>query len=166
MNASQPFSLFMNPWLIWSRLAWKTGEMAVASAQVIGHRASRLGIAGAVPSARDQRELALMGREKGEALLESSQAVWGRMLAMNQQYAVLAFKQMLATSAALMSITASRTPAESVARQSKLVRDTMMNSAVAASRLSGSAARIAQSAARPVHTRVSGNVRRLRRPSR
>jgi hypothetical protein len=34
-----------------------------------------------------------MGREKGEALLESSQAVWAPILAMNQQFAVLAFKQ-------------------------------------------------------------------------
>ena len=84
---------------MWSRLAWKTGEMAIASAQVIGHRTSRLALAGSVPSARDQREFALMGQEKGEAAMESAQAVGVRMLMLNQQFAALAFKQMLSASA-------------------------------------------------------------------
>ena len=83
-----------------------------------------------------------------------------------QQFAALACKQMLSASVALMSIAASRTAAESVERQSKLVRDTMAGSVVAASRLSGSTARLARRALKPVHTRVSGNVRRLGRLSR
>jgi hypothetical protein len=165
VNSSRALNLFMNPFLMWSRLAWKTVEMATASAQVIGHRTSRPALAGYVPSARDQREFALMGREKGEAALESAQAVGVRMLMLNQQYAALAFKQMLSASVALMSIAASRTAAESVDRQSKLVRDTMTSSVVAASKLSGSTAQLAQSALKPVHTRVSGNVRRLGRMS-
>lgn len=163
MNSSRALNLFMNPFLMWSRLAWKTGEMAIASAQVIGHRSSRLALAGSVPSVRDQREFALMGQEKGEAAMESAQAAGVRMLMLNQQFAALAFKQMLSASAALMSIAASRTAAESVARQSKLVRDTMAGSVVAASKLSGSTAQLARRALKPVHTRVSGNVRRLGR---
>ena len=151
----------MNPFLMWSRLAWKTGEMAIASTQVIGPRTSRLALAGSVPSVRDQREFALMGQEKSEAALESAQAVGVRMLMLNQQFAALAFKQMLSASAALMSIAASRTPAESVERQSKLVRDTMASSVIAASKLSGSTAQLARRALKPLHTRVSGNVRRL-----
>ena len=86
-------SRFMNPFLMWSRLAWETVEMANASAQVVGHRMSRLVLAGCVPNARDQREFALMGQEKGEAALESAQAVGVRMLMLNQQFAALAFKQ-------------------------------------------------------------------------
>jgi hypothetical protein len=166
MNTTQALGLFMDPLMVWSRLAWKTGEVAIASAQVIGHRVSRLALASAIPSTRDQREFSLMGGEKAEAALESAQAVWMRMLGMNQQFAALAMKQILSTSVTLMSLAASRTPAESVARQAKIVRETMTNSAVAASTLSGAAARVARSAARPVHTRISGNARRLSRRSR
>jgi hypothetical protein len=151
----------MNTFLMWSRLAWKTGEMALASAQVIGHRTGRLANAGYIPSARDQREFALMGQEKGAAALESAQAMGMPMLMLNQQFAMLAFKHMMAVSDSLMSIAASRTAGESAERQTKLVRDTMTRSAVAAAQLSGATARVARSALKPVHTRVSGNVRRL-----
>ena len=166
MNSSRNLNLFMNPFLMWSRLAWKVGEMAIASAKVIGHRTSRFALAGPVPTARDQREFALMGHEKGEAALESAQAVGVRMLMLNQQFAALAFKQMLSASAALLSLAGSRTAAESVERQSNLVRDTMTGSVVAASKLSGSTARLAQRALKPVRSRVSGNVRRLGRKAK
>jgi hypothetical protein len=161
VNSSRTLNLFLNPFLTWSRLAWKTGEMAIGSAQVIGHRTRRLALAGSVPSARDQREFALMGQEKGAAAMESAQAVGVRMLMLNQQFAALALKQALSASAALLSIAASRTPAESAGRQSKLVRDTLANSVVAASKISGATAQLARRALKPVHTRVSGNVRRL-----
>jgi hypothetical protein len=151
---------------MWSQLAWKTGEMAIASAQVIGHRTSRLALAGPVPSARDQREFALMGQEKGEAALESVQAVGVSMLMLSQQFAALAYKQMLSASVAMMSLAASRTAAQYLDRQSKLVHDTMTNSTVAASKLSGSTAKLARSAVKPVHKRVSGNVRRLGKMSK
>ena len=36
-----------NPFLVWTDLAWKTGEMMLASAQVIGHRTTRMVAAGA-----------------------------------------------------------------------------------------------------------------------
>lgn len=161
MNSNQALNLFMNPFLMWSRLAWKAGETAVAAAQVIGHRMRGSALAGSAPSTRDLRELALMGEEKGAAGLESALAVGVPLLRLNQQIAELAFKQMMSASMALMSIAASRTSAESVARQSKLVRDTMTGSVVAASKLSGSTARIARRALTPVRRRVSGNARRL-----
>lgn len=163
MNTSQTMNLLVNPLATWTRLAWKTGEMAIASAQVIAHRTSRLAMAGAVPSLRDQRELTVMGQEKGAAAVESAQAVWARLLSMNQQFAALAVRQMFSISAGLMSIAASRTPAESAGRQSKLVRDTMTNSAVTASKLSGATAQLAHVAARPIHTRIGANARRLRK---
>ena len=156
----------MNPFLMWSRLAWKAGEMAIGSVQVIGYRTNRIAHASIVPSVRDQREFALMGQEKREAAMESAQAVGVRMLMLNQQFAALAFKQMLSASQALMSIAASRTAAESVGRQSKLARDTMTSSVVAVSKLSDSTAQLARRALKPVHTRVSGNVRRLGRKSK
>lgn len=162
MNSRTATNLFMNPFLMWSRLAWKAGEMAMASAQVIGHRTTRLALAGPTPSARDQREFTLMGQEKGTAALASAQAMGLPMLRMSQQFAVLAFKQMLAASAAMMSIGASRTPAESAGRQLKLVSDTLAAPVVAAAKLSASSAKVARRALTPVHSRVKGNVRRLK----
>lgn len=161
MHSERPLNLFTNPFLLWSRLAWKTGEMAIASAHVIGYRANRLAPAGSIPGARERRELALMIQEKGEAALASAQAAGVRMLMLNQQFAVLAFKQMLSGSAVLMSLAASRTPAELAQRQAKLVRDAMTSSVASGSKLSGSTAKVARAALRPVHARVSGNVRRL-----
>lgn len=137
--------------------------MALGSAQVIGQRTSRIALTGAAPSARDQREIALMGREKSEAALASAQAAGMPLLKLGQQFAMLGFKQMLLVSSALMSIAMSRTPAESAGRQLKLVRDTVDSSAMAAARLSGSTARIARSALKPVHARVTGNLQRLRK---
>ena len=151
----------MNPFLLWSRLAWKTAEMATGAAQVIGHRTHRMAVAGPLPSTRDQREFTLMGREKGEAAMESARAMGTSMLALNQQFAALAFKQMLSASAALMSIASSRSVAQSAGRQSRLVRDMTAGSVAAAARLSGSTARVARRGLKPVHKRVSGNVRRL-----
>jgi hypothetical protein len=166
VNSSRSVNLFVNPFYTWSRLAWKAGEMAMAATQVIGHRARRFALTGPIPSAYIQREFTLMGQEKGEAALESARAVGARMLMLNQQFAAFAFKQMLSATAALMSIAASRTTAESLNRQSKLVRDTVLQSTVAASKLSGSTALLAGRALKPVHTRVKGNARRLGRKSR
>jgi hypothetical protein len=158
--------LFLNPFLMWSRLAWKTGEMAIASAQVIGLRTKRIALAGSLPDPRDQREFALMGQEKGAAAMESAQAVGARILMLNQQFAALAFKQIQSVSASLMSIAASRSAAESVERQSKLAHDTMAGSVVAASKLSGSTAQLARRALKPVHARVSANAKRLGKKSK
>lgn len=161
MNSSTAMNLFTNPFLMWSRLAWKTGEMAMAAAQVIGHRTSRLALAGPAPSARDQREFTLMGQEKSAAAVASAQAMGMPMLRMSQQFALLAFNQMLSASAALLSIGASRAPAEAAGRQLKLVNNTLAAPVVAAARLSASTAKVARSVLKPVHKRVKGNVRRL-----
>ena len=104
MNSIPAMNMFITPLSMWSRLAWKAGEMAISSAQVIGQRASRFALAGATPNALDQREFVLMSQEKGEAALESAQAVGSRMFLMGQQFATLAFKQALSTSVSLMSI--------------------------------------------------------------
>ena len=146
---------------MWSRLAWDAGEIAISSAPVIYHRTRRLAVTGFAPNLRDRRELALMGREKVEAAFESALAVGVRMLILQQQLAAIAFDQMMSWSLASISIASSRTAATSFARQSMLVRDTLSGSVVAASKLSGSTAQLAQRALKPVHTRVSGNMRRL-----
>ena len=163
MNSIPAMNLFVSPFMMWSRLAWKAGETAISSAQVIGQRTSRLALAGVVPSARDQREFALMGSEKGEAALESAQAVGARMMLLGQQSAALAFKQALSASVSLMSIGASRTASELMGRQARLVRETMAGSVVAAAKLSGAGAGIATGVLKPVQKRVINNAKRLRK---
>ena len=165
MNVSQALNSFMNPLLMWHRLAWKTGEMAIASAQVIGRRTSRIALAGSAPSARDQREFAMMGQEKRAAALQAAQAAGTSMLMLNGHFAELAFKQTMSMAVAMMSLAASRTAAETARLQSKLLRDTTTRSVAAASKLSGAAAEVARRAMNPVHARVRSNVRRLGRKS-
>ena len=156
----------MTPFLAWNRLAWKAGEMAMSSAQVITHRAARMAFAGAVPSARDQSEFALMGREKSQAAMESALAMGNPLLLLNQQLAALAFKQVLAAWSTMTSIASSRTSCQSVERQAKFVRDTIGDSVVAVSKISSSSARVARSALKPVHRRVKGNLVRLNRKAK
>ena len=62
--------LFGNPFLAWTDLAWKIGEMSMASAQVIAHRTTRMAAAGPIPNASDRQEFRRMGQEKIEAATE------------------------------------------------------------------------------------------------
>jgi hypothetical protein len=163
MHAHPGQTLFLSPFMAWSRLMTTTGEMFVASAQVISHRTLRMALASPAPSERDQREFALMGREKAEVALESARAAGLQLQTIGQQFAMLAFKQMMSTSASLMSIAASRNPTQTVALQSKLLRDSVNNTVTTAAKLSGSSARIAQHALHPVRKRVSKNAVRLRK---
>jgi hypothetical protein len=151
-----------NPFLVWTDLAIKTGEMMVASAQVIGHRTSRMAAAGSNPSARDRQEFSLMGQEKLEAITESAQAMAAQMMRMNLQSGAQVFQQMLTAATDMMSLAASRTVSQSMARQAKLMR-TMTRSAVTASELSGSAARLAHRGLKPIHSRAAANAKRLGR---
>lgn len=151
---------FTHPFLAWSRLAWKTGEMMLASAQVIHHRTGRMAAAGTTPNARDRREFALMGQEKIEAALESGSAIAAQMMTLNPLLGPRAFKHMMTGAAAVMSLAASRTAGEAMARHAKLVR-TMMQSAVTTAQLSGTTARIAHRGLKPIHSRATANAKRL-----
>jgi hypothetical protein len=75
-----------NPFLLWTQLAFKTGEMLMASGQVIPIRLGRMAAAGHQPSARDQREFARMAPEKWQAGTESLLAVGLRLQAMQWQW--------------------------------------------------------------------------------
>ena len=155
------YNLSAHPFLIWSELAFKTGEMMLASAQVIGHRTNRMALTGPTPNARDQREFTLMSTEKVSAAAESAQAMALSMIRLNQQFGTLAFKQMLTGATAMMSLASSRATGQSVARQGRFVRDTMANSAAATSQMSTSGARLVNQGLKPIHSRAKGNARRL-----
>jgi len=78
------------PFMLWTDLALRTGEMLAASAQVIGHRTGRMATAGPSPSARDRKEFTRMGLEKVEAANESALAM-SRQLATAQMQAGFRF---------------------------------------------------------------------------
>ncbi len=161
MKRTALYGLSLNPLLLWTNLAFKSGEVLLASARVIGHRSHRMALAGPTPNARDQREFALMGEEKIAAAAESAQAMAMSMMKLNQQVGALVFRQMLTGATAMMSMASSRTTGQSVARQARLVRNTMANSAVATSQLSTSAARLVDKGLKPIHSRAKGNAKRL-----
>jgi|ERR1700674_1160932 hypothetical protein len=150
----------VNPFAMWTGLAFKTAEMMMASAQVIGHRTSRMAMAGPTPNERDRREFSLMGQEKMEAASESAQVMAQHMIAINQQIGARAFSQMLAGATDMWSLAASVTAGQALVRHAKLVR-TLSGGAVSASRLSTSAARIAQRGLKPIHSRATANAKRL-----
>jgi hypothetical protein len=150
-----------DPFSTWARLALKTGEMMMASAQVIGHRTGRMAAAGAIPNARDQKEFTLMGQEKIEAITESGQAVVASMVRLNQQMGKLAFEQWMSSATGIIAVATSNTMAQSGTRQAELVRHAMENSTAAASHLSGSIATVAHHGLKPIHSRATGNAKRL-----
>lgn len=139
----------------------KTGEMLLASAQVINHRTNRIAMAGAIPNARDQKEFTLMGQEKLDAATESAQAIAARMVTMNTQLGALAFRQLLNSMSGLMGLVASPAVAMSAKGQAALLRDALQSSANVASHFSDSIARIAHHGLKPIHSRATSNAKRL-----
>jgi len=69
-------------------LSAQAAALAVAVPQVIVHRAIRMAMAGASPSARDRKEFHRMGAEKVAALTESWNAMAVQTFRANQQLAL------------------------------------------------------------------------------
>jgi hypothetical protein len=153
---------YFGPFTLWSDLATKTMEMTLASAQVILHRTGRIALAGPVPNARDRREIALMGQEKIEAGVQSAQAMAEHMMAMSQPLGALAFRHILRSSTALLSLASSRTPSQLIARQAALAR-ALGQSAVSMADVSKSAAKLARRGLKPIHAKATANAKRLRK---
>jgi hypothetical protein len=149
-----------NPFLAWTDLAWKIGEMSMASAQVIAHRTTRMAAAGPMPNARDRQEFSRMGQEKVEAATESARAIAAHLTTVNLKLRARAFRHMVTGTAALMSLATSRSVGQSITRQAKLA-GTLSRSAITASELSNSTARLARRGLKPIHARATANARRL-----
>jgi hypothetical protein len=154
-------SLF-NPFMLWTDLALKSNEMLLASGQVIGTRLGRIASAGANPSPRDLKELALMGSEKVKAATESSLAVATRLQAANYQLMARAWRQWLASAGAFTALAGSRTFGEALSSQNRLFHS-LVRSGHSHSQLSSDTARLASAALGPVHRAASANAKRLAR---
>ena len=148
------------PLMLWSDLTAKTLETMLASAQVIGHRAGRMALAGPAPSARDRREFARMGQEKVEAGALSAQAMAAHMITMSPPWAALAFRHFLRSSAAFMALAGSRTPGQLIERQAALAR-ALGQSALGMADVSKSAIRLAHRGLKPIHRKATANAKRL-----
>lgn len=162
MKRSRTRSLYGNPFLIWADLALKTGEMMLASAQVIAHRTELMAAAGSRPTSRDRREFTMMGWEKVEVVTKSAYVVAMHMLTMDPLLVARAVEQSLAGVAAMMSLAGSRTASQAIARQARLAR-IMVQSTGTASRIAASSARLAHRGLRPIHSRATANAKRLGR---
>jgi hypothetical protein len=155
--------LTANPLALWTGLAIKTGEMALASAQVIVHRTNRIAAAGLSPNSRDRREFALMGQEKMAAASESTQAIAARMFKLSQQMSTTAVNHLVASMAAGVSLTTARTLAQSTRLQAEFIRGMMSGSAATGVQIAESVARVAHHGLKPIHSRATANAKRLAR---
>jgi hypothetical protein len=149
-----------NPFLAWTNLAWKVGEMSMASAQVIAHRTTRMAAAGANPSASDQQEFTRMGQEKIDAATESAQAMGLQLLNMNLKFGARVFRHMVTGGAAMVSLAGSRDVGQFVTRQAKLAQ-AVSQSAATAAQMSHSTVQLAAHGLKPIHARATANARRL-----
>lgn len=149
-----------NPFLAWTDLAWKFGEMSTAAAQVIAHRTTRIAAAGPMPSARDRHEFTRMGQEKIEAATECAAGIAGHLMAMNLQFGARAFGDAMNATSALMSLGTSRSVGELVSRHARFAQ-TLSQSVKTALDLSHSTAGLAGRGLKPIHARATANARRL-----
>ena len=160
MPYSNCFSLLQQQAALWTDLALQTGEMLAASAQVIGLRTGRMAAAGPLPSARDQREFALMAQEKFDAASASAAAMAGQWLSIGGGFAVQVWYDLFQAGIAMLSLASSRTVQQSVDRQAELTR-TLRRSAASASHLGTAGARVAHRGLQPIHAAATANARRL-----
>jgi hypothetical protein len=148
------------PFAVWTDLALRTGEMLLASGQVIGHRTKRIAAAGHSPGLRDRREFTLMGLEKLEAAGESWWAMGQHLATMNWQLVARAWQDAMAAGMAWMAFGNSRTLPQLMQRQFDLSRS-WTQAAQSAGRLSDTTARMAGKGLKPIHARATANARRL-----
>ena len=74
--------------------ALKLGELGLAAPQVIAHRLSRMALAGASPSARDQKEFTQMIQEKQLAFSQSWMNMCGEIWRIQQAMFAAWFKSL------------------------------------------------------------------------
>ena len=150
------------PLLNWFSIGLKTAEMLTSSAQVIGHRTSRMMLAGPRPSEADRREFGLMGQEKVDAAIESSCAMASSLYATNLQIWSRMAKTQLSMAAALGALATSRTGAQAIARHAAVAR-IVSHSPLTARQALDATARLTASGIAPVRSRAMANARRLRK---
>jgi hypothetical protein len=160
MPTSSASPRFVNPLMVWTDVALKTGEMLMSSSSVIHIRTQRMASAGLKPSAADMAEFHLMGQEKFEAANESTAAMADELG--NRQFVLMnrAVKHWMGSVTALFALAGSTTPAQAITHHSEFV-DAATRSAATVSQMSSASALAAQRGLRPIHAKATSNARRL-----
>jgi Phasin protein len=140
-------------------LARRTSELAVAAASVIDHRTRQMANAGLTPN--EHQEFALMGQEKMDAALESTQAMIAEMLAMHQWLVQATLQQLSASAAAIASLFTAQTPADLVQAQVTLASEMLATLQSAGEKAAAYLTSTAAQGLRPVHSRATANAQRL-----
>jgi hypothetical protein len=148
--------------MLWADLARQWSETMLASAEVIAHRTAWMTGPQARPSARDRRELVVMGPEKLAAAMAATNAMAAQWMTTNARLALVAWQRMMAAGAAMSSLAGSRTPAQAWVRAPSALR-ALDAAATAQQRLSGATATLATRGLAPVRKRAIANARRLRK---
>jgi tellurite resistance-related uncharacterized protein len=145
---------------LWWPLGVKSWEIAFSAPQVVAERLTRLAAAGIHPGARDRREFTLMGQEKFEAYAEALNAMAVQMMEINQKLALHAMQQWW-NAWAMAWLTPGGFPMGMAKANAAIARNIV--SASQGKRLESSVSQVANKGIAPVHRRVTGNARRLRR---
>ena len=147
-----------NPFGLWTDLMFATGEMMLASAEVIGHRAGRMSTAQLPLSAKDQKEFTLMVQEKAEAGQEAAFALAQAATQAATQIAMTVPAQMME---AAWGMASSRTMPQFFEAQMKLGQ--ALVDPLTGHDLAHAAVRASHAAVKPYHRRATANAKRLSR---
>jgi len=158
-RALNPFA----PFMAWSDLGWKTAEMMMASAQVVAHRTNLMAQSSFPPSAADQAEFTLMGQEKVEAAQESLWAATTDMMTQNPVNMMKAIQGMMGLSYDMFRLAGSQSIPEAIRNNARVNRG-LRRAAVDATRLTHSAAGLADATLQPIHKAATANAKRLSKP--
>ncbi len=133
-----------------------TGEMMLASAEVITHRTGRMGAAQLPLSARDQKEFTLMVQEKAEAGQEAALALAEAATRAATQMAMAVPAQMME---AAWGMAASRTVPQFLEAQMRLGQ--ALVEPMTSQDMANAAVRAGHAAVKPYHRRATANAKRL-----
>jgi len=145
-----------NPFGLWTDLMFATGEMMIASAEVIGHRTGRMSAAQLPLSAKDEKEFTLMVQEKAEAGQEAALALAEAATHAATQMAMTVPAQMMEAAWGLAS---SRTVPQFLEAQMKLGQ--ALVEPLTGHDLAHAAVRAGHAAVKPYHSRATANAKRL-----
>jgi hypothetical protein len=123
------------------RLSKQALELSIAAPQVVAQRVTRMALAGASPSARDQKEFKQMSDEKVTAFYESWTAIWAQM-----------YKSQFAIAQTMMS-----------AVTTAMVAGKQPSAASTLSALSRETSKVLSAGIAPVHRKAVSNAKRLSR---
>ena len=153
-----------NPLAAWSRVALRTSQMLLDSAEVIAHRSARMASAGVNPHPHDRREFSRMGTEKVEAALECAGAAARHALQDSWSQSARMWHEAWRIGADLTLLATSTTPAQALDRQARVMQGLARSATT--DHATSSALAFSDLMLAPLQRRTSANVKRLRRAQR